>query len=254
MNKSIADLVNASSCGIAVGAPPVAAAAARSKTPVIRFVTNPYKRAKTMDGVPTSCPKKPPPVAAVTPSESSAIRKRPAAAVEESDDDVVVLEETMPPDSIADPFAGKNILHMKAVDVLYNLVFYRVGTNIIKGDTKENRSRRGRVVAVRNYILDLTPEKDRKYLNPFKAPKTGLSTFEERDSFLKKTADVAEAGVVALNNERLPCKNRMLRKKWVARQRSHPSKGKFKPITKHKILITELANLLDDTKQEWHQI
>ena len=254
MNKSIADLVVASSC-----AP--AAASARINTPVARFIENPYKKKKTADGqsaaVASYSSKKPPPVASaqVTPPVTSAIKKRPASAME-GDDEVIVLEESMPPDAIANPFEGKNILHEKAVDVLYDLVFYRVSTNVIQGDTKENRSRKGRVVLVRNYILSLTPEEDRKYLDPSKAPKAGLSTFQERDAWLKKTSDVAEAGVVALNNERLPCKNRMLRRKWVERRNANPkpSNRKFNGITKQKVRITELANLLDDTKNEWQQI
>lgn len=258
--KSIAALVDVCSHGVA---PAPAAAAA----PVKRFVTNPYKTKVASGPTATAaCSSKKPP-RAVTPAVASAIKKKPAAgkkrsaaAMEDSsesdsDDSVIVLEDAMPPEALANPFAGKNVLHLRAVDLLYDLVLYRVNTDILSVDTKENRSRKGRVVSVRNRVIALTPKKDRKYLDPFKAPKEGLATFQERDTWLKKTAAVAEAGVIAINDERLPTKNRILRRKWLARKQANPrGVGAFKPITKHKIKITELSNLLDDTKQEWQQI
>ena len=223
---------------------PVAAATptqAASNRPTSQFVAS----ARTS---PVENPyKKPAKVAKVSPPLGSAMRKQapvasmPAEVASKPAVKKAAAKKTKQPliiDLVGKansrcPFKGKDYLKMGASDVVFDLVRFRCPASAI--DPGGVRSRRARVKQCLDAMLLVTPTKLHKYMDPFKAPKVGLSTFEERDEWLKMTSEVAQTAVMEVNHQRLDFYNSLLKRK----------------DTTMKSTISRLSSMIEATKQEF---
>ena len=207
---------------------------------------NPYKRAK--------------PIAPVFAMAQAARKVSPteAAQVAMKKNPVPMMAAALPAPRVLsleksflskNPFSGKNYLQISAVDVIYDLVRYRMSVTELDRNDPKKRSRRARTKLVCDNLIRLMPEEDCVYFDPAKAPKEGLGTFEERDAFLMKTHSVVERAVIALNQERVPLMNRLMRTEWLKkRQQGEKVPHMFKARKEKATTVLQLATLVEKTK------